>query len=186
MTRKLFLFTVSYPVLHLSWVRPSGLIRIRIYSDQICTWSRIRSRDSGAWPFLDSVNLRLRRHFFVKFSKTLETREIYSSEMKQFISSLLHYCIMLSCVNESLMMDISHVGVIPNIHYFRVNSNSEQVKGPSTWQLKNRLSMYLSIYLSIYGCTAICWTLPAFSVSLDGGSARRKAATYTQNNTHTE
>jgi hypothetical protein len=50
--------------------------------------------------------------------------------------------------------------------------------------------------VSIYGYTAVCWTLAAFFQfldpihsrydSLDGGSARRKAATYTQNNTNTE
>jgi hypothetical protein len=49
--------------------------------------------------------------------------------------------------------------------------------------------------VSIYGSTALCWALVAFQFfnpihsrkdSLDGGSARRKAATYTQNNTNTE
>jgi hypothetical protein len=48
----------------------------------------------------------------------------------------------------------------------------------------------LSSRLSIYGSTALCWSLAAFSVylylltrydSLDGGSARRNAASYTQN-----
>jgi hypothetical protein len=47
----------------------------------------------------------------------------------------------------------------------------------------------------ISGSTVLCWTLVAFSVfnpihsrydSLDGGSARRKAATYIQNNINTK
>jgi hypothetical protein len=55
------------------------------------------------------------------------------------------------------------------------------------------LSVCLSIYLSIYGCTALCWALAAFQLlnpihsrqdSLDGGSARHKDSTYTQNNTN--
>jgi hypothetical protein len=45
---------------------------------------------------------------------------------------------------------------------------------------------------SVHGSTALCWASAAFSLSwsfysqqnsLDGGSAGRKAATYTQNNT---
>jgi hypothetical protein len=48
---------------------------------------------------------------------------------------------------------------------------------------------HISIYLPIYGSTAICWVLAAFQFfellhsrqdSLEGWSARRKAATYTQ------
>jgi hypothetical protein len=51
------------------------------------------------------------------------------------------------------------------------------------------------MYLSIYGSIVLCWTLAVFQiinpihslyVSLNGESARRKAATYTQNNTNTE
>jgi hypothetical protein len=54
------------------------------------------------------------------------------------------------------------------------------------------LSVYLSIYLWLY---SLLLGLGHFSVfnpihsrqnSLDGGSARRKGATYTQNNTNTE
>jgi hypothetical protein len=50
-------------------------------------------------------------------------------------------------------------------------------------------------YYYYYGSTALCWTLAAFQSlnhihiwydSLDGGSARRKAFTYTQDNTNTE
>jgi hypothetical protein len=40
-----------------------------------------------------------------------------------------------------------------------------------------------------YGSTALCRALARFflvSWSLDGGSARRKASTYTQDNTNTE
>jgi hypothetical protein len=57
------------------------------------------------------------------------------------------------------------------------------------------LSVCLSTYLSIYGSTAICWTLAAFQLldrldcrwdSLDGGLARRKDATCTQDSTNTE
>jgi hypothetical protein len=55
------------------------------------------------------------------------------------------------------------------------------------------LSVY--VYISIYGSRALCWSLAAFSVSwyfiqsvelLARGSARRKAVTYTQNNTNTD
>jgi hypothetical protein len=52
------------------------------------------------------------------------------------------------------------------------------------------------IHSFINGSTALCWALasssfPSFFLhrrydSLDGGSARRKAATYTQDNTNTE
>jgi hypothetical protein len=43
-------------------------------------------------------------------------------------------------------------------------------------------------YLSLYGSTVLLLDLDCFFSfdSLDGGSARRKAATYTQNNTNTE
>jgi hypothetical protein len=51
----------------------------------------------------------------------------------------------------------------------------------------------LYYYYYYYGSTVLCWTLTAFSVfdpihsrydSLDGGSARRKAATYTEQYKH--
>jgi hypothetical protein len=57
------------------------------------------------------------------------------------------------------------------------------------------LSIYLSVCLSVYGSTALLLDLGRVSVSwflysqydsLDGGSARHKAATYTQDNTNTE
>jgi hypothetical protein len=50
-------------------------------------------------------------------------------------------------------------------------------------------------YYYYYGFTALCWALAAFTVSLfytqsvgllGRGSARRRAATYTQGNTNTE
>jgi hypothetical protein len=53
----------------------------------------------------------------------------------------------------------------------------------------------LSLYSSAYDSTALCWAFVAFQLrnpmhslwdSLDGESARRKAYTYTQNNTNTE
>jgi hypothetical protein len=53
----------------------------------------------------------------------------------------------------------------------------------------------LSVCISVYGSTALCWMLAAFQIlnpvhsryySLEGRSARRQAATYTQNNTDTE
>jgi hypothetical protein len=56
-------------------------------------------------------------------------------------------------------------------------------------------SIYLSIHLIIYDSTALCSALATFSVSwsihsrydfLDGGSARRKAAIYIEDNTNTE
>jgi hypothetical protein len=57
------------------------------------------------------------------------------------------------------------------------------------------ICLSVSVCLSVFGSVALCWTLAAFSVflsihsrynSLDGGSARRKAATNTQNKrTHT-
>jgi hypothetical protein len=49
--------------------------------------------------------------------------------------------------------------------------------------------MYLSIYLWLYSSLldpGRFFGFFIFTQSLDGGSARRKAATYTQNNTNTE
>jgi hypothetical protein len=54
---------------------------------------------------------------------------------------------------------------------------------------------YYYYYYYYYGSTTLCWALAAFQFLdtmhsredyLDGGSARRKTATYTQENTTTE
>jgi hypothetical protein len=57
-----------------------------------------------------------------------------------------------------------------------------------TFVSSSHKSTEMSFYLSVYGCTALCWALGAFQFldllnslldSLDGGSARRRAATCT-------
>jgi hypothetical protein len=86
----------------------------------------------------------------------------------------------------------------------RASGDSSCLKphGPCDWQWIHYSIFsdffYLSIYLSIYLSMALqsfCWTLSDFSASssftqsvelLGRGSARRKAATYTQDNTNTE
>jgi hypothetical protein len=54
--------------------------------------------------------------------------------------------------------------------------------------LSRYLSVCLSVYLPTYGSTALEGLGHFFSLqdSLDGGSDRRKATAYTQNNTNTE
>jgi hypothetical protein len=63
------------------------------------------------------------------------------------------------------------------------------------WKQTHRELNYYYDYYYYYGSTAICWVLADFQFldpirsrqdSLVGGSARRKAATYIQNDTNTE
>jgi hypothetical protein len=58
--------------------------------------------------------------------------------------------------------------------------------------LSNLCNLSHLSHLSLYGSRALSWALAAFSVHtqsvrlLGGGSARRKAVTYTQTQTHTD